>query len=135
LSGSGGAGGAGGAGGDGGDGGAGGEGGAGGPGGVGGEGGDGGVGAGAGGTWAQSPLPVHFVAKSSLHSPPEPPDGYPPQVEASPHLLQQHCEALGIATGESDPMASANGIPLAARAHTVTTDLNPMDPNVRDADH
>jgi len=74
LTGSGGAGGAGGAGGEGagvGGAGAGGEGGVGGPGGAGGEGGAG-VGAGAGGTLAQSPFPLHFVAKSSLQSPPFP---------------------------------------------------------------
>jgi len=121
LSGSGGAGGAGGAGGEGGVGGAGGEGGAGGPGGAGGEGGPGGVGAGAGGTLAQLAFPLHFVAKSSLHSPPAPPEGYPPQLEASPHLLQQHVDA---------PDAS----PI-ARANAVTTVLNVIDPIVRNDYH
>jgi len=121
LTGSGGAGGAGGAGGEGagegGAGGAGGEGGAGGPGGAGGEGGPGGVGAGAGGTLAQSAFPLHFVAKSSLHSPPLPPEGYPPQPEAPPHLLQQHDEA---------PDATAM-----VKANAVTTVLNVIDAIVR----
>jgi len=121
LSGSGGAEGAGGAGGEGGEGGDGGEGGAGGPGGAGGDGGPGGVGAGAGGTLAQSAFPVHFVLKSSLHIPPVPPEGYPPQLDLSPHLLQQHFEA---------PDARAM-----VRANAVTTVLNAIGPIVSDDDH
>jgi len=114
LSGSGGAGGAGGAGGEGGGGGGvGGEGGVG-PGGAGGKGGPGGVGAGAGGTLLQSAFPLHFVLKSALQNPPVPPDGYPPQLDLSPHLLQQHDEA---------PDASVR-----ARANEVTTNLNAIDP-------
>jgi len=94
FSGSGGAGGAGGCGGTGGVGvgGEGGDGGVGGPGGDGGDGGFGGDGEGAGGTSLQSPSELHFVVKSSLQSPPAPPEGYFPQVLASPHLLQQQVE-------------------------------------------
>jgi len=125
LTGSGGAGGAGGSGGEGGGeggaGGPGGEGGAGGPGGAGGEGGPGGVGAGAGGMLAQSAFPLHFVLKSSLHNPPLPLDGYPPQAEVPPHLLQQHDEA---------PDANAM-----LRAKTITTVMTVIDAIVRDNDH
>jgi len=120
LSGSGGAGGAGGTGGEGaGEGGAGGAGGVGGPGGAGGEGGAGGAGAGAGGTLAQSPFPLHFFLKSSLHSPPAPLDGYPPQLEASPHLLKQHEDADARAM---------------VRANAVATVLNAIELVVTDAD-
>lgn len=58
-------------------------------GGLGGGTGTGGVGGGVG-VSGQSLSPEQLVPQEVVHNPPDPPSGYPPQLEASPHLLQQH---------------------------------------------
>jgi len=68
--------------------------------------GGGGVGAGAGGMFAQSPFDVHFVFPSTLQIPPLPPVGYPPQVDLSPHLLQQQFEAASVGLTNRQPSKS-----------------------------
>jgi len=68
--------------------------------------GGGGVGAGAGGMFAQSPFDVHFVFQSTLQIPPLPPVGYPPQVDLSPHLLQQQFEAASVGLTNRQPSKS-----------------------------
>jgi len=70
-------------------------------GGAGGAGGPGGAGAavvvggdgGGTGDAGQSPLPVQALLGSVLQRPTEPPDGYVPQLLASPHALQQQFPA------------------------------------------
>jgi len=82
---------------------AGGAGGGAGPGGAGGAGGAGGGGGGAGGgagVAGQSPLPLHALDGSVLQIPPEPPDGYAPQLLASPHLLQQQLASASAAAAK-----------------------------------
>jgi len=81
-----------------------------------------GDGGGDGAGWAgQSPTAEHDFDQSVLHRPPLPPDGYPPQVLASPHALQQHLASppeglgaggLGTGAGVGDGSGDGTGPPV-----------------------